>query len=89
MGLCQEPRSYNITTRKGVNYKRTQTHLKPYQTQGKRLEAEHSVFQPTEQSSEMWALKQYNHKKSDSMKNQVQSYSRPKRDIKPQVKPDL
>ena len=33
----------------------------------------------------MCTLKQYNHRKSDSMNNQVQSYTRPKRDIKPQL----
>ena len=51
--LCQEPRSYNITTRQAVNYRRTQTHLKSYQPQSKKLEAEYSVFQPIEQSSDM------------------------------------
>ena len=43
--LCPEPRSYNITTREGVNYRRTQTHLKPYELQSKKLETEHSVVQ--------------------------------------------
>ena len=51
--LCQDPRSYNITTREGVNYRRTQTHLKPYQPQSKKLEAESSICQLTEQSSDM------------------------------------
>ena len=27
--LCPDPRSYNITTREGINYRRTQAHLKP------------------------------------------------------------
>ena len=30
--LCDEPRSYIITT-KGTQYRKTQTHLKPYQLQ--------------------------------------------------------
>ena len=38
--LCPGPRSYNITTRECVNYRRTQAHLKPYQLQSKKLEAE-------------------------------------------------
>ena len=28
--LCVQPRSYNITTRGGVTYRKTQAHLKPY-----------------------------------------------------------
>ena len=29
--LCDEPRSYIITTEEGTQYRKTQTHLKPYQ----------------------------------------------------------
>ena len=86
--LCQEPRSYNITTIGGVNYK-TQAHLKLYQPQRKKLEVECSVSQLIEQSSDIWTLKQSDYKKSDSMNNQVKFYSRPKRDIKPPVKLDV
>ena len=28
--LCSQPRSYNITTREGITYRKTQAHLKPY-----------------------------------------------------------
>ena len=87
--LCQEPRSYNITTREGVNYRRTQAHLKPYQPQSKKLEVECSVFQLIKQSSDMQTLKLSDSKKFDSMNNQVQTYSRLKRDIKPPVELDL
>ena len=31
--LCDEPRSYIITTEEGTQYRKTQTHLKPYQPQ--------------------------------------------------------
>ena len=31
--LCAEHRSYNITTREGVTYRKTQAHLKPYTPQ--------------------------------------------------------
>ena len=82
--LCVQPRSYNITTREGVTYKKTQAHLKPYQPQSKTLEDEHL----SEQSSDKQTLKA-DHKKFDCMNNQVQSYSRAKRDIKPPVKLDL
>ena len=80
--LCVQPRSYNITSRESVIYRKTQAHLKPYQPQSKKSEDECSG----EQSSDMQPLKQADHKKFDSMNNQVQSYSRPKRDIKPPVK---
>ena len=43
--LCSEPRCYNITTRDGVTYRKTQVDIKPYMPQGKKLEAEHSVLQ--------------------------------------------
>ena len=29
--LCQEPRSYKVTTKDGVIYRKMQAHLKPYQ----------------------------------------------------------
>ena len=29
--LCKEPRSYIITTKEGVQYRKTQAHLKPHQ----------------------------------------------------------
>ena len=32
--LCQEPRSYLIITKQGVQYRKTQAHLKPYHPQG-------------------------------------------------------
>ena len=72
--LSQEPRSYIITTKQGIQYRKTQVHLKSYQ--------------PQESTSENELLVQNNHKwkvKSDKYK---QSYtnlaqSRTKRDIKP------
>ena len=38
--LCQEPRSYIITTKEGVQYRKTQAHLKPYHLQDKKVENE-------------------------------------------------
>ena len=44
--LCQAPRSYLITTKEGVQYRKTQAHLKPYQLKD---EDEHSV-EPCDQA---------------------------------------
>ena len=71
--LCVQPRDYNITTRKGVTNRKTQAPLRLYQPQSKKSEDESSG----EQSSDMRTLKQ-----ADTLNNQVQPYSWPKRDIK-------
>ena len=84
ISLCAQPRSYNTTTRYGVTYRKTQTHLKSYHLQGKKTEDEHS-------DSDMQTLN-VGHKQFDNIKsknNQVQSHSRLKRDIKPSIKLDL
>ena len=60
--LCAQPRSYNITTRDDVTYRKNMQTLKAN-------------------------CKQFDSVKSKN--NQVQSHSRPKRDIKPPVKLDL
>ena len=39
--LCQEARSYIITTKEGVQYRKTQAHLKPPWLQDKKVEGEH------------------------------------------------
>ena len=83
--LCVQSRSYNITTREGFTNRKTQAHLESYQPQSKKSEDEHSV----EQSSYMWTLKQADHKQFDTMNNQVQPFSRPKRGIKPPAKLNL
>ena len=88
--LCSEQRSYNITKRDGITYRKTQAHLKPYTPQGRKFEAEHSVSQLIAQSNDMQTVKQPKCKKSYKVNSQAQSYtSRPKRDIKPPVKLDL
>ena len=79
-----QPRSYNISTREAVTYRKTQAHLKPYQPQSKKSEDECSGVQ----SSQKQTLKG-DHKKFNTMNNQVQPYSRPKMDIKLPVKLDL
>ena len=81
INLWMQSRSYNITTREGVTYRKTQAHLKAYQPQCKKAEDEHS-------DNNMQTLKA-NCKQFDSVKiknNQVQAHSRPKRDIKSPVK---
>ena len=83
-GLCSEPRSYKITPNEDVTYRRNQAHLKSYTPHHKKSEDEHCLSQ----SSNMQTDKS-NHKKYHTVDNQTQSYSRPKRDIKPPVKFDL
>ena len=55
--LCKEPRSYIITTKEDVQYRKTQAPLKPYQPQDKKVEDEHSS-----QSNHMWTVKTLNSK---------------------------
>ena len=43
--LCVQPRSYNITTREGVTYRKTKAHFKSYQQQSKKSEDEHCGMQ--------------------------------------------
>ena len=82
--LCSEPRSYKITTKEGVTYRKTQSHLKPYNPQQKKTEDEHYKLQ----SSDMQTVKSYC-KQCRVANNPIQSYSRPKRDINPPFKLDL
>ena len=79
--LCNEPRSYIITTKEGFQYRKTQAHLKPYQLQVKKSEDEH-----LSQTNHMWTVKSLN---KNSHKNDNLTQPRPKRDIKPPIKLDL
>ena len=69
--LCQEPRSYLITTKQGVQYRKTQAHLKPYHPQDE--------DELCNQEKHKWTV--------PSAQNQLTAtnlvQSRPKRDIKP------
>ena len=58
--LCVGHKSYKITTRNDVSYRKTQAHLKPYQPQCKKTENEHS-------DNDMQTLKA-NHKQFDNVK---------------------
>ena len=75
--LCQEPRSYIVTTKEGVQYRKTQADLKPHQVQDKKVEDE-----PVSQNNHMQTVKTLNSKQSTG--NLAQS--RPKRVIKPPIK---
>ena len=77
--LCKEPRSYIITTKEGVQYKKIQDHLKPYQPEVKQAEDKH-----LSQNNHMWTVKPSKSCKIDNL-----TQSRPKRDIKPPIKLDL
>ena len=74
--LCQEPRSYIITTKEGIQYRKTQAHLKPYHLHNKTSKNELLA-----QNNHMWTVKISNSKHLAQF--------RPKRDIKPPIKLDL
>ena len=78
--LCQEPRSYIITTKEGIQYRKSQAHFKSYKPQNKTSKNELLV-----QNNHMWTVKISNSKQNNT--NLAQS--RPKRDIKPPIKLDL
>ena len=65
--LCTHPRSYNITTREGVTYRKTEAHLKPYQRQCMKTEDEHS-------NTDMRTLKA-NHKQFDNVNSKTIKYN--------------
>ena len=74
-----------ITTRDNAPYRRTQAHLKPYQPECMKIEDEHS-------DNDIQTLKANCKQFDDNVNNknnQVQSHSRPKRDIKSPVELDL
>ena len=75
--LCQEPRNYLITTKQGVQYRKTQAHLKPYHLQGEDELCNQEKHKWTVQSAQ-------NHIKDTNL---IQS--RPKRDIKAPNRLDL
>ena len=79
--LCKEPRDYIITTKEGVQYRKTQAHLKPYQPQDKKVEDKHLL-----QNNHMQTVKNLN---SMYHKHGNLAQSRPKRDIKPPNELDL
>ena len=62
-GLCNEPRGYIITTKEGVQYTKTQPHLKPYHPQVKKIEDDHLL-----QSNHMQTVKSLS-KKSHKIDN--------------------
>ena len=67
--LCQEYRSYIMTTEEGVQYKKTQAHLKPYLPQD-----ETSKNELLAQNNHMWTVKISNSKQTTTNLSQ----SRPK-----------
>ena len=75
--LCQEPRSYIITTKEGTQYRKTQAHLKSYHPQDKTSENKLLA-----KNNQMQTVKNFNDKQSET--NLAQS--RPKRDTKPPIK---
>ena len=75
--LCKEPRSYQITTRDNVTYRKTQAHLKPYKLAFKNAQ---------DVTCNMWSLE----KTCDKNKtNDTIAKSRHRRIIKAPVKVNL
>ena len=87
--LCPEPRHYKITTRDGITYRKTQTHLKPFTPQNKNLLSNQCVSSPMAKSNHMWPVRQSDHIKSQVNNNLQVHRSKPKMDTKPAVKLDL
>ena len=73
--LCKEPRSYQVTTKDGVTYRKMQAHLKPYKPEGKQ-EQEAKKYH-------MWTLTK-NCEKNTYINNLAQSRAR--RHIRPPMK---
>ena len=79
--LCQEPRSYLITTKQGVQYRKTQAHLKPYQPQDEDEDKDELCNQAKHKRTAQGAQSQ--------LYDTSLVQSRPKRDIKPPNRLDL
>ena len=78
--LCQEPRSYIVTTKQDVQHRKTQAHLKSYK--------------PQEDTSEHGLLVQNTHRQTVTSAKYKQNkanlaQSRARRDIKPPKRLDL
>ena len=77
--LCQEKRSYMITTSGGVVYRKMKEYLKPYTLQNTKSQAVQSVSQPMGQSDYMQPVKQLmaqsDYKKSSQVNNWSQLHT--------------
>ena len=88
--LCFELRNYKITTRDGIFYRKTQSHLKSYASQNKNLQSNSCTSPSMAQSIHMWPVNPSEHMKSATMNNHVQVQTKKlKGDSKPPVKLDL
>ena len=76
--LCKEPRSYQVTTRDNVTYRKTQAHLKPYKPAFKNVQGA--------KNCNMWPLEK-TCKKNNT--NDTIAKSRHRRTIKAPVKMNL
>ena len=72
--LYPESRSYKITTRDGITYRKIQAHLKPYTPQNKVSQSTKCVSPPMAQSNHMQPIKHSKYKKSQ-VNNQVQVHT--------------
>ena len=78
--LCQEPRSYIVTTKQGIQYRKMQTHLKSYKRQEDTSENKLLV-----QNTHKWTVTCTKYKQN----NAILAQSRARRDIKPPKRLDL
>ena len=76
--LCKEPRSYQVTTKDGVTYRKMQVHLKPYKPEDKR-----------EQEAKKYHLQTLTNNCNKNTCNNNLAQSGAKRQVKPLVKLDL
>ena len=92
--LCQERWSYKIRNSEGVIYWKTQAHLKPYAPQNKTTQSTQQMKHPMAQPDQMQPMEQlmaqpdHNKVLPENDLPQVTT-SRPKRDTKAPVNPDL
>ena len=80
--LCPEPRSYKITTRDGITYRKVQVHLKPFTPQNNNLQSNQCMPPLMAQSNHMWPMKTGHKKSQVNNQTQVQA-SRPKGMLSP------
>ena len=76
--LCKEPRSYQVTTKDGVTYRKMQAHLKPYKPEDKK-----------EQEVKKYHMRTLTNKCNKNTCNNSLAQSRARRQGKPPLKLDL
>ena len=76
--LCKEPRSYQVTTKDGVTYRKMQSQLKPYKQEDKK-----------EKEAKKYHMQTLTNNCNKNTGNNNLPQSRARRQVKPPVKLDL